>query len=163
MLQRPDAETIDTIYFYEPEGRWGFLANFSTHSIRLHDRTWRTVEHFFQAQKFAGTFREDAIEQTSSPSSAKALAKSWARYKRRDWSGVRLLIMREAIWAKFTQHNDLALLLLSTDEKNIVEKTNHDRFWGCDQDGRGSNMMGKILMEVRADLRTSWDLKTPSI
>ena len=55
--------------FYKTWGEWGALANFSPHPIRMPEgpgdqilpggnsaaqRSWPTVEHYYQAQKFAG-------------------------------------------------------------------------------------------------------------
>lgn len=61
--------------------------------------------------------------------------------------------MKKAVLAKFSQHEDLRVLLLSTNESKIVEHTEHDRYWGDGGDGRGRNMLGRILMEVRNELR----------
>ena len=45
--------------FYKVWDRYGALSNFSPHPVQLPDakgvsRSWPTVEHFYQAQKFAG-------------------------------------------------------------------------------------------------------------
>lgn len=45
--------------FYKVWDRYGALSNFSPHPVRLPDaggtpRDWPTVEHYYQAQKFAG-------------------------------------------------------------------------------------------------------------
>lgn len=31
----------------------------------------------------------------------------------------------------------------------IVEKSTNDYYWGCDKDGSGKNMLGRISMDVR--------------
>ncbi|QDU94018.1 NADAR domain-containing protein [Lignipirellula cremea] len=61
--------------------------------------------------------------------------------------------MREAVLAKFTQHEDLRELLLSTGDAKIVEHTENDDYWGDGGDGRGKNMLGRVLMDVRQSLR----------
>ena len=61
--------------------------------------------------------------------------------------------MRKAVAAEFEQHEDLRALLLSTEEAKLVEHTENDDYWGDGGDGRGKNMLGRILMEVRAGLR----------
>ncbi len=35
-----------------------------------------------------------------------------------------------------------------------MENTSHDYYWGCGKNGGGKNMLGRILMEVRDELRT---------
>jgi ribA/ribD-fused uncharacterized protein len=72
---------------------------------------------------------------------------------RPDWRDVRLDIMRRADFAKFSQHPQLAALLISTGEAEIVEDTSLDDFWGIGPDGAGANWAGRILMEVREQLR----------
>lgn len=63
--------------------------------------------------------------------------------------------MRETVRAKFAQHPEIAQRLLSTGEAKLVENTTDDHFWGCHSSGDGKNMLGVLLMEVRAELRAS--------
>jgi N-glycosidase YbiA len=43
--------------------------------------------------------------------------------------------------------------VLGTGDEQIVENAPGDYYWGCGVDGSGKNMLGTILMEVRASLR----------
>ena len=54
---------------------------------------------------------------------------------------------------KFTKHKDLKEKLLATGDA-YLEETNHwhDTFWGVCK-GKGQNHLGKILMEVREELK----------
>jgi ribA/ribD-fused uncharacterized protein len=74
---------------------------------------------------------------------------------RRDWDSRRAAVMREGLRAKFTQHEDLRRLLLSTEDAKLVEHTERDDFWGDGGDGSGANMLGRLLMELRDELRRS--------
>ena len=76
-----------------------------------------------------------------------------SRPLRRDWESVKDDIMREAVRQKFTEHEDIRAVLLATGDEELVEKTSGDYYWGCGTDGTGKNMLGQILMEVRAELR----------
>lgn len=72
---------------------------------------------------------------------------------RRDWESAKVSLMTDAVRAKFTQHEELRVLLLGTVDAKIVEHTENDDYWGDGGDGRGRNMLGQILMRVRAELR----------
>lgn len=58
--------------------------------------------------------------------------------------------------AKFTQHEDLREVLLSTGTARLVESATADnavnRLWG-EVNGVGKNMLGEMLMELRATLQ----------
>ena len=90
-----------------------------------------------------------------SPSVAARMGRSRERPLRPDWEVVKLDVMREALRAKFIQHRDLQEKLLSTGDRQLVEHTARDRFWGDGGDGSGKNMLGRLLMELRASFRAS--------
>ena len=66
---------------------------------------------------------------------------------------MKLDVMRRAVLAKFTQHQELRELLLETGDRKIIEHTANDSYWGDGDNGTGRNMLGIILMEVRDQLR----------
>lgn len=45
--------------------------------------------------------------------------------------------MREVVYAKFTQNEDLKDVLLGTGDAILVEHTSNDDFWGDGEDGTG--------------------------
>lgn len=61
--------------------------------------------------------------------------------------------MWKANYAKFTQDPKLKALLLSTGDRELIKDTPHDYIWGCGKDETGQNLFGKVLMEVRAQIR----------
>jgi ribA/ribD-fused uncharacterized protein len=61
--------------------------------------------------------------------------------------------MKEALQAKFTQHSGLRSLILHTSDAELVEHTQNDNYWADGGDGSGKNRLGKLLMELRAQLR----------
>jgi ribA/ribD-fused uncharacterized protein len=75
------------------------------------------------------------------------------RKLRRDWERVKVGVMREAVEAKFRQHDELRLRLLETGDAKLIEHTDNDVFWGDGGDGSGRNELGRILMAVREALR----------
>jgi ribA/ribD-fused uncharacterized protein len=80
---------------------------------------------------------------------------------RRDWEAVKDAVMRQAVRTKFTQHEDLRRALLATGEAELVEHTAKDRYWGDGGDGSGRNRLGRILMDVREELRTAARAEPP--
>lgn len=72
---------------------------------------------------------------------------------RPDWEEIKLDVMRRALYAKFTQHTDLSELLVSTGSSQIMEDSPRDNYWGIGEDGTGSNWLGRLLMELRDQLK----------
>lgn len=68
--------------------------------------------------------------------------------------------MRQAVRAKFTQHDDIRAILLATGDAKLVEHTDNDAYWGDGGDGSGKNLLGQILMEVRDELRIEVETRT---
>jgi hypothetical protein len=77
---------------------------------------------------------------------------------RKDWRDVREDVMRRALRAKFTQHDALRAFLLATGDDELVEDADWDSFWGNGPDGKGDNVLGKMLVELREDLRGEGDV-----
>lgn len=71
---------------------------------------------------------------------------------RRDWESAKDNVMRKAVLAKFSQHDELKQLLLSTGDAKLIEHTENDDYWGDGGDGKGKNKLGQILMSVRKEL-----------
>lgn len=143
----------EVIQFYRLGDDYGELSNFAPYPIVLQDKRWPTSEHFFQAQKFVDEAQREAIRQARSPMIAARMGRSRKKPLRPDWESVKVSVMREAVIARFTQHDQLRELLLSTGDAKLVEHTVNDSYWGDGGDGLGKNMLGIILMEVRDLLR----------
>lgn len=140
------------IYFYSTKGNYGCFSNFSHHGFMLDNKYWKTSEHYFQAQKFAGTDHEEELSNAPSPMAVAEMGRDRKRPLREDWEKVKDDVMRKAVMRKFETHEDIRELLLSTGDEEIIENTKGDYYWGCGSDGSGKNMLGKILMEVREKL-----------
>lgn len=146
-------ETKVIINFYSTKDAYGCFSNFSAHPIKLKGKVWKTTEHYFQAQKFTGTEHEEELRLTASPMVVARMGRSRQRPLRKDWEAVKDDIMLEALRAKFTQHDELKEILLSTGDAVLVEHTKNDRYWADGGDGTGLNMLGKLLMQVREELK----------
>ncbi len=141
------------IYFYTPAGDYGCFSNFSRHGFEVGGRYWPTAEHYFQAQKFAGTEYELHVGRAPTPKEAATRGRTRTEPLRADWEAVKDDVMRSAVGRKFETHADIRAVLLGTGDEDLVEHAPGDRYWGCGADGTGLNKLGHILMEVRARLQ----------
>lgn len=132
-------------------GAYNFLSNMSTAVFEWDGRTYRNSEAAFQSAK-----SQDPEERDQFSTYAGVVAKRAGKRVnlRSDWESVKVGIMREIVRAKFSQNPDLLKKLLDTGDAELVEGNSwHDTFWGVDQTtGEGENHLGKILMEIRAEL-----------
>ncbi len=144
------------IFFYKVDQPYGCFSNFSPYGFQLQGQTWMTAEHYYQAQKFAGTCDRHLcrlIQQVATPMEAAALGRSPRHQVRPDWEQVKTNVMYVAVLTKFETHIDIQTVLLSTGDQLIIEDSPVDAYWGCGPDGQGQNQLGKTLMNVRQHLR----------
>ena len=122
------------------QGEHRFLSNFWPCVIQYGGRLWPSAENLYQALKC-----RDISDMRSfvdiSPGAAKRLGRTIIL--RADWESVKLQIMCDVVRAKFMQNLDLQILLLKTNDAELIEgNTWHDTFWGrCN--GIGQNNLGK--------------------
>lgn len=148
------------VFFYHLGEAYGEFSNFSRHPVQIEGRTWPTTEHYFQAQKFApDEALMERVRRTSRPSDAAAMGRDRSLPMRSDWEYVKEEVMDVALYAKFTQHQDLQVLLLGTDKAILVEHTERDGYWGDRGDGSGQNRLGVRLMALRTRLRLEQELR----
>ncbi|WP_424949526.1 NADAR family protein [Deinococcus sp.] len=141
------------ILFYATDKPFGGFSNFSRHPIELDGLLWPTSEHYFQAQKFAGTPHAEEVRAQPTPMLAAQIGRRRDLPLRPDWEAVKDEVMMAALRAKFTQHPELRELLLGTADAELVEHTANDRYWADGGDGSGRNRLGELLTELRTELR----------
>lgn len=142
----------------EFQGDYRFLSNFYPSEIDFEFRgngfkglmRAATVEHAYQAQKAANSFDALRIVGASTPGWAKKLGK--AIMLRPDWDAIKLGVMEELLRIKFN-NPVLAKMLLATGDHELVEGNWwNDTYWGVCK-GVGQNNLGKLLMEIREEMR----------
>jgi ribA/ribD-fused uncharacterized protein len=142
----------EPLYFYTKTMPFWGLSNFSPPGVEVGGIYWPTVEHFFQAQKFAEMEVQERIRQAATPKEARTLGQSRKFKLREGWDSLREEVMLSALRIKFG--NPAAReLLLSTGSRMLVESSPFDYFWAAGQDGSGQNKLGHLLMQVRSELR----------
>src|SRR6516162_4235111 len=97
----------DVINFYRLSDEYGCFSNFAPYPIQVDGKQWPTSEHYFQAQKFEVPEHQETIRKTKSPMIAARMGRDRKKPLRCDWESVKVAIMRKAVRAKFTQHDDL--------------------------------------------------------
>jgi len=146
------SEDGDPIYFYTRTMPYWGLSNFSPPGLEADGVYWPTVEHYFQAQKFLVPEARERIRKAESPKRARELGQSRAYKLRPGWDELREHVMLTALRLKFSQDNARDLLL-STSDRHLAEASPFDYFWAIGQDGTGLNKLGRLLMQVRRELR----------
>lgn len=137
------------------KGEYAFLSNFfhlASTPIRCDmGVVYSTVEHAFQAQKSLDVADRNAIALAGAPGKAKRMGRA---VKLRDgWAVIRNDVMWDCLKQKFADE-ELAKLLLATGESQLIEgNTWGDTFWGVDTKRGGANMLGKMLMKLRSEIR----------
>jgi len=129
------------------EHRW--LSNFFLCRVEWEGRVYGSAEAAYQSGKYPAAERD--VFTTLDPDSAKELSLT-KPYDTAAWEARKERTMREVVWAKFSHNPELAKKLLATGDR-YLEETNWwgDKIWGVHQ-GAGQNLLGKILMDVRARL-----------
>jgi GTP cyclohydrolase II len=141
------------LFFYEPFDEDGYLSNFADYPIEVDEQTWKTSEHCYQASKFTDNVIINKIKSASTPAETFLLSRKYNSHTRDDWFDIRYQRMLDIVRAKFSQHTKLAYYLVATENKIIKEHSHKDDYWGDGGDGHGKNCLGKILMQVREELK----------
>lgn len=143
----------DVIKFYSKSKEYSEFSNFHEAQFELDGTIWKTVEHYFQYQKFPGDdLLQEQIFTAETPAIAKRLGRTKSRFFREDWNEQRDILMKRAVLAKFKQNADLCRKLKDTGTTLLCENSPGDSYWGIGRTGTGQNRLGKILMEVRSTL-----------
>lgn len=148
-----------TIKFLKIREPYGFCSNFYRSSFEWRGYEWATSEHAYQAAKFFETDPEwaELIAEDDNPWAAKKMGSSREHPIPEDWDDKRVEVMLDVVRAKFAQNQDLAEQLLETGDERIEEDFYKDSFWANGGDGTGKNILGRILMKVRAELKEESD------
>lgn len=144
------------ILFYSKSLEYSWLSNFSEHAFTLDGVRWGSVEHYYQAQKYAGHKEVvDRIRKADSPLKARKAGQDRSLVPRADWDSAKESVMQRALQAKFEQNRRLRDQLLATGEEDLVHQSSSDLVWGRNEAGDGQNRLGELIMEVRKALRDS--------
>jgi ribA/ribD-fused uncharacterized protein len=153
---------IVVIEFTKVDLPYGWLGNMYAAPIQFEGKEWLTSEALFQALRYDSEEIREAIRKEKSPMGAKMKAKSFKSQMRVVPMGEEDVDnMKKVVRIKFNQHLVLKSKLKITGEHILVENIgnrNGERhlFWGMKKvngEWIGNNMMGKILMEIREEMK----------
>ena len=135
-------------------GEYRWLSNFWPCTINppWGGGPYSSVEQAYQASKTDDLTEQEAIKNCTTPGRAKRLGRLITI--RSDWGQVKYGTMRNLVFYKFSIHNwTLRIQLMLTGDAHLEEGNAWgDTYWGVCA-GIGENRLGKILMEVRKDVR----------
>jgi len=160
-------EKKNVVFFYGVKNVNGEFSNHFVREFKVNGNKFRCVEQYMMAQK-ALIFRDfetfNKIMNSKDPVEMKHLGREVKNFNAEKWNEVKVKVVKNAVFAKFSQNWDLRKMLLETGDKLIAESNPMDRTWGigiCKSDKEvmakmdewGENLLGKIMMEVREELR----------
>ena len=145
---------MEEIKFYHEYEENGYLGNYYLIDITIDNVTYKSVEHYYQSQKTLDRDRALLIMNAETCDMAKTLGNCPDLPLRPDWPVWKIKAMEKGLKAKFSQHGELQKKLLSTGSAILMENSMVDYFWGIGEKGNGENMLGKLLMELREEIRT---------
>ena len=149
--QHHGLDTDERVCFYEQD--FYVLSNFSSFRVTFDGQAFDTSEAAYHYQRFASTEDRRAILYANSAHDAFRYAQDNKGRQRKDWDAVKVGIMRDILRAKVQQHEYVRRKLLATGDRTLVENSWRDDFWGWGPNRDGQNMLGKLWMEIRHELR----------
>lgn len=157
-------DTEQQVFFYEQD--FYVLSNFSAFNLQWQGLTFPTSEHAYHYMKFAKPWAGELIDFGcpavliaqaifGAPSAHEAFkrAEQYKAERRPDWDSIKVGIMRDILRAKAMQHSYVLRKLLATGNRELIENSWRDDFWGWGPNRDGKNMLGRLWMGVRAELR----------
>ena len=145
-------DTESEVFFYEQD--FYVLSNFSAFTLQWFGCVFQTSEAAYHYEKFP-TRHDIGADILHAPSAHEAfkIAERNKPHRRPDWDEVKVSIMRDILRAKSDQHEYVRRKLLATGDRTLIENSWRDDFWGWGPNRDGQNMLGKLWMELRGDLR----------
>jgi len=133
----------------EFQGDYRFLSNFYICSFTWDGIKWSHSEAAYQAAKTLDRIKRLEFS-TLTASESKRRGKSLVL--RSDWEEVKVEVLAEILYAKFSQNPYLKQQLIDTKDAILIEGNSWgDRFWGVSPtfSDNGLNHLGRLLMELR--------------
>jgi hypothetical protein len=150
-------------------GKSSEFSNFHPSDFTIDSIPYNCTEQYYQshkAEEFDDAETASKIMATQDPVQMMRLGKHVNNFNQDAWETEARNVMYKANCAKYSQNLSLRQALLATGDKQLVECSRHDKYWGSGiglhskhtlnhTQWTGQNHMGKTLMLVREALRTT--------
>ena len=157
----------NTVFFWKTDEPNGCFSNWYPSPFELEGVRYAHVEQYVMAEKakqFGDWLIYRAILNTSSPADCKQLGRRVKGFDSLVWDDVKYGAMKTGNYEKFRQNPDLLKKLFETEDALLAEASPKDIVWGVGmeadeagtvdpKDWPGQNLLGKVLMEVRDQLK----------
>ena len=154
------------ICFHNPEEQNGYLSNWYCSAFTVDEITFSSMEQYMMYEKailFQDQQTAEKILGTGDVAEIKALGRMVRNFDEKIWREKRASIVHKGVLQKFLQNPELAEKLLETGKQMIAECAVKDKIWGiglsmgdeerfCVDKWKGQNLLGQILMQVRAEI-----------
>ena len=156
------------VCFYHEYEENGCFSNWYPASFEYAGQHYNCVEQYMMYQKVL-MFRQyglaEKILASNNPSEIKRLGRTrFPEFNSDVWDRTSYAIVKRGVRAKFEQNKDILQILLDTQDNILAECSLMDKKWGigvaiddpdCSVPSKwnGKNYLGRILMEVRDELR----------
>lgn len=145
-------DTPGQIFFYEQE--FYVFSNFSSFEVNAFGRTFKTAEHAYHWAKFQfHPNLQQIIADSRSAHDAFQFAQDYKLMRRGDWDEVKLDTMKHILWMKTLQHKYVQKKLLESGDRELVENSWRDDFWGWGPLCNGKNALGNLWMDIREEFK----------
>lgn len=133
----------------EFKGEYYFLSNFWIEDPVCIDKVvYKTIEHYYQAQKTLSDEEFKFVIAAPSPKIAKQRGRRVVL--RKNWDNIKLCVMEKGLRIKFSKPHLLEKLVYTYPLKLIEGNVWGDTYWGVCR-GTGHNHLGKLLMKIRGE------------
>lgn len=137
--------------------------------FELNGHFFHTAEHWMMYRKamlFGDIDKAKEILETKSPADVKKKGREVARFSKELWEANCKDIVYKGNYAKFTQNPEILKVLMDTGDTELCEASPVDFIWGLGKseeeakkmdpkDWPGKNYLGKILTQLRNDIRAN--------
>lgn len=156
------------IGFYHEYEQYGCFSNWYPSEFDYAGKHYANSEQYMMYHKVMMFGRKDfadQIMQTTNPAECKCIAgQKFPEFNSVTWGSTCYTIVKRGVKAKFRQNQAIGEILLGTGNALLAECSLKDKKWGIDVDindpdrldtskWNGKNMLGRILMEIRGELR----------
>lgn len=129
--------------------QYKWLSNFAPVQIMYEWKRYLSVEAAYQAAKCVKLDDKEILMRLTGSE-----ARKFGRLVevRPDWYEIKIPIMEKLLRYKFN-YPDFKQKLLDTGDEKIVHLSPWDRFWGVNDNHRGQNKLGELIMKIREELK----------